>query len=414
VNFAEMLDAAMTSRGIGVRALARRVPCDPALISRLARGSQRASAQMARRLDDLLGMHGELVKASAESREAAGLADVAADPLAGDSLEELEELGHPLSGGQPAVRTERVAPELVDYFHSQLAGHYRADMFLGSHFLIPTVTEQYRLIRALIASAEGPVRGRLLEAATAYAALIGWLWQDSGDLVKSARWRSITLDMAHRADNLDLISYALTNKAMLLTDADDGHAVIEFSHAAMQGNSRRLLPKTRVMAAVQSAHGCSMVRRRRECDQLLDDAARLAGQIDDAHAWGNSCRRTSGYFEIQRATCYGRLGLAREAVSIWNDVLAAMPDSARRDRAVFQARQATSLALLGESEQVGHIAKGVADVVRETDSARLRREFAAIRRAMSAWASSPAGRDLSALLGSIDGKNNSRSGRSRE
>jgi hypothetical protein len=36
----------MTERGLGVRALARHVPCDPAFISRLASGRQQPSAQI--------------------------------------------------------------------------------------------------------------------------------------------------------------------------------------------------------------------------------------------------------------------------------------------------------------------------------------------------------------------------------
>ena len=50
----------MAERGLGVRALARHVPCDPALISRLASGRQQPSEQIARRLDEVLAADGEL------------------------------------------------------------------------------------------------------------------------------------------------------------------------------------------------------------------------------------------------------------------------------------------------------------------------------------------------------------------
>ena len=52
----------MTDRGIGVLALARLVPCDRAYISRLARGRQPPSAQIARRLDDILDAGGDLAE----------------------------------------------------------------------------------------------------------------------------------------------------------------------------------------------------------------------------------------------------------------------------------------------------------------------------------------------------------------
>ena len=50
----------MTERDLGVRAVARRVPCDPGLISRLRRGLAQPSPKIARRLDAVLGADGKL------------------------------------------------------------------------------------------------------------------------------------------------------------------------------------------------------------------------------------------------------------------------------------------------------------------------------------------------------------------
>ena len=61
-DFARRLTAAMTARGIGVRALARRVHCDPALISRLAAGKQSPSPKIVSLLDDVLGTSGKLAR----------------------------------------------------------------------------------------------------------------------------------------------------------------------------------------------------------------------------------------------------------------------------------------------------------------------------------------------------------------
>src|SRR5262249_51195739 len=68
------------------------------------------------------------------------------------------------------------------------------------------------------------------------------LFQDAGDLATSARWRDITLSMAHRAGDSQLISYALTNKAMLAIDQGEGKAVIDYALAALAGG-RELSPK---------------------------------------------------------------------------------------------------------------------------------------------------------------------------
>jgi len=59
-DFADTLQALMAERGVGVRALARQVPCDHALVSRLSSGRQPPSASMARRLDEVLAAGGRL------------------------------------------------------------------------------------------------------------------------------------------------------------------------------------------------------------------------------------------------------------------------------------------------------------------------------------------------------------------
>jgi transcriptional regulator with XRE-family HTH domain len=64
-GFAARLAALMAERGVSVRALARRVPCNHALISRYLSGERPPSPGMAARLDAALGAGGELVALAA-------------------------------------------------------------------------------------------------------------------------------------------------------------------------------------------------------------------------------------------------------------------------------------------------------------------------------------------------------------
>lgn len=50
-----------------------------------------------------------------------------------------------------------------------------------------------------------------------------------------------------------------------------------------------------------------MLTDRTEADRLLDAAETLTERVDD-YPWGNACRRTPAYVQVQRATCYGRTG----------------------------------------------------------------------------------------------------------
>jgi transcriptional regulator with XRE-family HTH domain len=81
-EFARELARLMTARGIGVRELARAVPCNPGHISNLRSGRNRASAEMAARLDDVLGAGGSLVALAHGAVAAAGGDEIAALELA--------------------------------------------------------------------------------------------------------------------------------------------------------------------------------------------------------------------------------------------------------------------------------------------------------------------------------------------
>ncbi|WP_327164757.1 Twin-arginine translocation pathway signal [Streptomyces zaomyceticus] len=295
---------------------------------------------------------------------------------------------------------QQVDPALVDYFQSQLEGHYRADMLLGPHDLIGTLGPQYQLIDKLTRSATGETRRGLLRVGAAYAALVGWLYQDAGDLSAAAFWRGITQEIALRARDPHLIGYAMVNSAMGRTDLGDGAGVVDLCEAALDEPSA-VVPKVRIMAMQQQAHGASLLRDRAAVDRLIDEADRLLPRVDDDLPWGNACRRTPGYLEVQRATCYGRLGLGTEASDLWSQVLGIVPDTARRDRGVYMARHATAAATAREPEQAVEIAREVAVIAVETGSARMRRELAALEQVMRPWQDAPVGRDLAEALAPV-------------
>ncbi|WP_371780592.1 hypothetical protein [Streptosporangium subroseum] len=293
--------------------------------------------------------------------------------------------------------TGPVAPELVDYFRLQLLSHYSADAFLGPRHLIGTVTVQYGSIAELAGQAAGEVRRELLRLGTGYAAFAGWLCQDAGMTDQADVWLNRNLEMAHRSADVQLVSHALTNKAMLAADLGDASAVIDFTAAAL-AESSKLMAKTRVLALQQAAHGYALVSDRTRCNALLDQAAALVDHVeDDDRLWGNACR-TPHYVEIQRATCYGRLGLTASAIALWDQILPAMPATSRRDIGVFLARQATALAAAPEPERALDAAKGAIRLLRETGSVRQRAELKAIPSRMGAWGDTSMGREMAEIL----------------
>lgn len=351
--------------------LARKVGVDHSTISAWETGKSRPPVEQQHRLAAAFGV----------PRDSLGFDDDTSGPAVAAPLE---------VPGQ-------VAPELVDYFAGQLQGHYVADMLLGPRHLIPTVFAQCRLIEQLTAVARGTLRQRFLEIATAYTAFLGWLYQDAGQIQDSGYWRDQTLDLAHRSSDLQLVSYALTNKAMLRTDAGDGLAVVELTAAATP-HRRELAAKPLILAMQQQAHGYALLGERSAVDRLLDESAQLVDRVDDIYPWGNACRRTTGYLQIQRATCYGRLGLAAESARLWDGVFAQTPPRSGRDLGVYLARQARAYAASGEPEQATAVAARVVDLLAETGSARMRRELRDVDNQMTPWRGQPVGQDFAEIL----------------
>ncbi|ABW12263.1 hypothetical protein Franean1_2840 [Parafrankia sp. EAN1pec] len=300
-----------------------------------------------------------------------------------------------LTFGRPALRN--VDPALIDYFNQQLEGHYQADMMLGPRELISTVTAQHTLISNLVATGHGGTRRALLGASAAYASLIGWLHQDAGDLPSSSVWRGIALEAAQRSRDHQLVAYALLNHASVRTDLADGLGALDLCGAVL-ADAGRLSPKMRVLALQQQAHGASLIGDRATVDSVLDQAAPLVERCDDAMPWGNACRRTPAYLEVQRATCYGRLGLATAATGLWQQVLATTPTHARRDRGVYLARQATACVQNGDLGRAVEAGRLAADVAVETGSVRIRRELAGLRQAAEPWKGTAVGRDLDEIF----------------
>lgn len=294
---------------------------------------------------------------------------------------------------------QHVDPELIPYFKQQLEGHYRADMLLGPRALISTVTAQCKLISQLIDSADEPTRQRMAVVGTSFASFAAWLHLDAGDVAASLHWHDMAQEMAHRSRDREAIACALVDRAMARTDQGMGTAVVDLCDSALM-DGRHLSPEIHVFALQQKAHGASIIGDRHQVDALLDTAGRFVDQVD-VEVWGVPCLRTPNYVEVHRATCYGRLGLAKEALEIWQQIIPVAPSTARRDVGVWVARQAASAASLREPEWTVELARQAVKVALETGSARVRRELAAVKVTMAPWQAEPVGQNFAEVLAPI-------------
>jgi hypothetical protein len=207
------------------------------------------------------------------------------------------------------------------------------------------------------------------------------------------------IERAHRSQDVQLVCFALHNKAMLHADMRDGRGVLDLTGAALQ-HQPRMCPKVQILALQQAAHGTSLAGgddAAGACDRLLDEAAGLLDAVDDEYPWGGACR-TPHYVEVQRATVYTRLHRTREALELWEQVLPGIPGPAHRDLGAFRARQAQALADAGEPEQAVTLAAEVVPLAAQTGSARMRAELDVLRQRMEPWKSEAPSRALDEML----------------
>jgi hypothetical protein len=403
-DFAARARAVLEEQGISMRGAARTLNYDLAYISRVLNGKQQPSAKLARGLDKLADAGGALMALAATDRRArqvdappphtAALESAAMDrrTFVGAAVVTLASVS-----GTAAPR--HVDPALIPYFRQQLEGHYSADMLLGPLDLVAAVEAQCRRIGQLVDSADGPTRRSMAQVGVSYATFAAWLHLDAGDPVTALQWHDVAQELAHRSHDREAIACALVDRAMARTDQGVGAAVVDLCEGALMDASH-LSPEVRVFALQQQAHGASLLGDRDQVDQLLDKAGRLVDRVD-VEVWGTACLRTPNYVEVQRATCYGRLGLARDADQLWQQVIPEAPATARRDVGVWSARQAAASAVLGQPERAVDLARRAVGVVLETGSARARRELGAVDAAMSPWQADAVGQDLAEALAPI-------------
>lgn len=303
-----------------------------------------------------------------------------------------------LAGTAMAIATTklpRVPAEAVDYFTSQLAAHWQADRAIGPHLLIDTVAQQCRTVLRAVASTRGELHAHLLQVATAYTGLAGWLYQDAGDLAACSRWLSETLELAHRSGDPELVAYALTSKAMVRADAGDGVGAVDLAEAALT-SAPQLGAKAKAMAVQQAAIGHALIGDRPAVDRCLDDMAGLLTSIEHRHFGGDRLDNDPAVVVARhRATCYGRMGMGAEAAALWAHAGVSLD---HRDAGVYLARYATALLDAHRPDDaVGLAAEGLG-YLRETGSARMRDELHLLRNKAITWQTTAAGRDLIDVL----------------
>jgi tetratricopeptide (TPR) repeat protein len=359
-EFGDELRRLMAERGIGVRELGRRVPCNPGYLSNLRKGNKRPSQQIAARLDEVLDAGGLLAALSAGSLtdsadgDPASLPDAARLRLAGLSAAQLDELIAHLGGQWHAL--------------------VKTDNMLGPRHALDAVRAYLGVVGALLRTVRPPIRQEVLRLGARYAESAAWLHEDAGDLPSARFWTGRSMEWALEGGDRLMVSWALfrrSQQAMLTRDSAQIAGLASAARREARGLSGPML------AAIfqQEAHAHAMDGAEGECQRLLDRAHDLAAEPTDpgdaSNGHGSFC--TAAYLEMQRGICWLMLARPDKALIALDAAIAALPPVYRRDRGVGLSQQAAAFAALGQPAEAAAAAVKALSIAQDSGSGRILR-----------------------------------------
>ncbi len=338
-DFAGRLAAAMAARGMGVRALARRVHCDPALISRLAAGKQNPSPKIAALLDEELRAGGTLIRSPrstppAAARPEPGLDDELAaieisrrasstsvgEVTVGRLEQAVDDLAVCYSQLAPAVLLQRVRGYL-DY----TTGLLDRKVTLGEHKRLLVTTGWLSLL-----SATCLIDLRKFPAAAAY--------------LRTAA------ELAWETGHAEIAAWVLETKAWQLVTDGEYERAVALSQAAQRTAPRE--GSAVIQATAQEARAWARLGSGRETRAALARAETLASPLPQPGRPEHHYRYDPGKAETYIATTLAWVG-DPAAAGYARDVLGRLEDppvGPRRPRRVEFARLDLALALTASGE----------------------------------------------------------------
>jgi len=359
-EFSDQLRRLMAQRNVGVRELARQVPCNPGYLSNLRSGRKRPSRSTAARLDLILDASGALAVFAAGTRAStAESCDTALDEATRLRL-------HALSGAQ------------IDELAAHLAGQWHAlvktDNLLGPRHALGTVHTHLGVIEGLLRAVRPPARQRMLHLGARYAESAAWLHEDSGDLAAGRYWTGRAMEWAVEGGQRRMVSWTLFRRSQQAMASGDAAQVGGLAAAARREADGLPGP---AMAAIlqQEAHAHALDGAAADCHRALDRAHALAADPDDpgdaSSGHGSFC--TPAYLEMQRGACWLTLGQPAKAITLLGTAIESLPSVYRRDRGAALSRQAAAFAAVGEPAEAATAALKALEIARDSGSGRILR-----------------------------------------
>jgi transcriptional regulator with XRE-family HTH domain len=218
-GFAGALRALMDEHGLSASALARKVPCDKALISRYRSGAQAPSPRMAQRLDDLLKAGGQLEALARRS-------DVVAEAIYGDDEIAALELARRAAASDVGLATI----ERLELITDSLAVAYPRT---PPALLLPRIRRHLGYVTTLLdAKSTLTERRRLMMTGGWLSLLAATCAVDLGLRDAAAAHLATAAQLARETGYAELAAWALETRAWEVLTAGHYRQAVDLSQAA--------------------------------------------------------------------------------------------------------------------------------------------------------------------------------------
>ncbi|MGW6745575.1 helix-turn-helix domain-containing protein [Streptomyces sp. NPDC055025] len=418
-QFGRELRRLRLASGITLAVLAGIVHYSKGQLSKVERGIQPPSEELARLSDAALGADGALIALAPAGPMAGKPVRTATDDeevwvmhvstegqswfrpvsrrqmMAAGAASAVSGLG--ING--PAPSAELAAGGLLEASRS-LFGEFRRLGQMGSPALVlPALITQTHLLRDTSASADPSTRRALLRLASRYAEYAGWLMQESGNEEAALSWTRHAVELADAGGDHDLAAYALVRRALVTLYRRDAGQTIEL---ARQAQFSALPPRIRGLAAQREAQGHALAGDYDACMRCLE---RARGQFDrderEAETPVIGPTHLSDPVGMITGWCLHDLGRPREAAAMLDRQVAEIPAEALRTQARYGARRALAHAAAGDIDLACVLTGELLDSVTAANSATIATDTRHLARTLARHPRNPSVRALAPSLTSL-------------
>jgi tetratricopeptide (TPR) repeat protein len=260
--------------------------------------------------------------------------------------------------------TSGTAP--VDAFHELFGQMRRMGQVTASDVMSPILVAQTRVVAGIAAQAGATSRVALLNLAARFAEYTGWIAQESGDDAGAGYWTGQAVELADAAGESALLGYAWIRHALITMYRNDGAHTIALARRAQ---SASLPAEIREQAARREAQGHALLGDHKSAMTCLDRARELRTGAAAPTTASLGPTHLPDAVEMVTGWCLFDVGRPREAASILDRQLAALPPGATRSRARYGMRAALAHAAAGQIGQACALATTLLDAVDAIDSA---------------------------------------------